>query len=69
MNVLNLMLNLVRQTLRSERGVVSMEWLILAAVVMAAIVAAFGPALQTALTNGVQAVAGILTTQISAGGS
>jgi hypothetical protein len=63
------MLTFVLHSLRNQRGVVSMEWLILGAVVMAAIVAAFAPAFNTALTAGVTAVSGILTTQIGAGGS
>jgi hypothetical protein len=63
------MLTFVLHSLRNQRGVVSMEWLILGAVVMAAIVAAFAPAFNAALTSGVTAVSGILTTQIGAGGS
>ena len=61
-----MMLNLIMSSvkgLRDQRGVVSVEWIILAIVVMVAIVAAFAPTLQTALTNGVNAVSSALTTQ------
>ena len=46
-----------------------MEWIILAIVIMVAIVAAFAPQFQTALTNGVNAVSTALTTQSGAAGS
>ena len=54
---------------RDERGVVSVEWIILAIVVMVAIVAAFAPAFQTALQTGVGQVTNVLSTQASAAGS
>lgn len=54
---------------RDERGVVSVEWIILAIVVMVAIVAAFGPAFRTALQTGVGQVSSVLSTQASAAGS
>jgi len=49
--------------LRNQRGVVSVEWIILAIVVMVAIVAAFSPTFQGALTTGINAVSTALTTQ------
>jgi Flp pilus assembly pilin Flp len=63
------MLNLMVQALRDRRGVVSMEWIILGAVVMAAIVLAFAPTFKTALTNAVTAIGNELTTQVNAAGS
>ena len=57
------------QSLRNQRGVVSMEWIILGAVVMAAIVTAFAPQFGTALTGAVGAIGTQLTTQINAAGS
>ena len=67
-----MMLNLIAGTvkhLRNQRGVVSVEWLILAIVIMVAIVAAFAPALRTALQTGVTAVSNALTAQSGAAGS
>jgi Flp pilus assembly pilin Flp len=61
-----MLLNLMLQRVRSERGVVSVEWIILAAVVMAAIVLAFAPAFQAALTTAVQAIATQLQTNVNA---
>jgi len=61
-----MLLNLMLQRVRGERGVVSVEWIILAAVVMAAIVLAFAPAFQTALTTAVQAIATQLQTNVNA---
>ena len=58
----------VRQS-RDERGVVSVEWIILAIVVMVAIVVAFAPNFQTALQTGVNAVSSALTSQSGAAGS
>ena len=58
--------NLLFQRVRNERGVVSVEWIILAIVIMVAIVAAFAPTFRTALTNGVTAVSNTLTTQSTA---
>jgi Flp pilus assembly pilin Flp len=69
LNVLNLIVATVSQHLRDRRGVVSVEWIILAIVIMVAIVAAFAPAFQSALTAGVQAVSTTLQTQASGGGS
>ena len=64
-----MLLNLLGQRVRNERGVVSVEWIILAIVIMVAIVAAFAPAFQTALKGGVQAVTDALTAQSAAAGS
>jgi Flp pilus assembly pilin Flp len=64
-----MLLNLMLQRVRGERGVVSVEWIILAAVIMAAIVLAFAPAFQAALTTAVQAVSNQLQTQVGAAGS
>ena len=55
--------------LRDRRGVVSVEWIILAIVIMAAIALGFSPTLQTALTAGFQAVNAVLTAQTGAAGS
>jgi Flp pilus assembly pilin Flp len=57
------------QSLRNQRGVVSVEWIILGAVVMAAIVLAFAPQFQGALTTAVQAIGTQLQTQVGAAGS
>ena len=65
--MLNLIAGTVSKTLRDRRGVVSVEWIILAIVIMVAIVAAFAPAFQAALTAGVQAVSTTLQTQAGAG--
>jgi Flp pilus assembly pilin Flp len=62
-------LNLWLQRVRSERGVVSVEWIILAAVVMAAILVAFAPTFKTALTDAVTAISGQLQTTVSSAGS
>jgi Flp pilus assembly pilin Flp len=64
-----MLLNLLGQRVRNERGVVSVEWIILAIVIMVAIVAAFAPTFQTALTNGVNAVSTALSSQATAAGS
>jgi Flp pilus assembly pilin Flp len=64
--MLNLVLDTVSKHLRNQRGVVSVEWIILAIVIMVAIVAAFAPTLQTALTTGVTAVSNALTAQSGA---
>jgi len=61
--MLNLIVGTVSKHLRDRRGVVSVEWIILAIVIMVAIVAAFAPAFQSALTAGVQAVSTTLSTQ------
>ena len=67
--MLNLIVGAVSKHLRDQRGVVSVEWIILAIVIMVAIVAAFAPALRTALTTGVTAVSNALTAQSGAAGS
>jgi Flp pilus assembly pilin Flp len=54
---------------RNQRGVVSVEWIILGIVIMVAIVAAFAPTFQNALTAGVTAVQNALTAQAGAAGS
>jgi Flp pilus assembly pilin Flp len=64
-----MLLNLMLQRIRSERGVVSVEWIILAAVVMAAIVLAFAPTFKTALTDAVTAISGQLQLNVTAAGS
>jgi len=69
LNMLSLIVATVSQHLRDRRGVVSVEWIILAIVIMVAIVLAFQPNFQTALTNGVQAVSNALQTQAGAAGS
>ena len=61
-----MLLNLWLQRVRSERGVVSVEWIILAAVVMAAIVIAFAPTFQTALTDAVNAISAQLKANVAA---
>ena len=67
--LLNLIVGTVSKHLRNQRGVVSVEWIILAIVVMVAIVAAFAPQLQLALTAGVTAVSNALTAQSGLAGS
>ena len=62
-------LGVLMRSLRNQRGVVSVEWIILGAVVMAAIVLAFAPQLQGALTTAVQAIGTQLSTQVGAAGS
>jgi len=69
LNMLNLIVATVSQHLRDRRGVVSVEWIILAIVIMVAIVLAFAPQFQTALTAGVQAVSSALSAQATAAGS
>lgn len=58
-----MLLNLMLQRVRDERGVVSVEWIILAVVVMVAIVAAFAPQFQAMLTAAVTSIGTTLTTQ------
>ena len=67
--VLSYMLDRLLAALRNERGVVSVEWIILAIVIMVAIVAAFAPTFKTALTDGVTAVSNALNAQATAAGS
>jgi Flp pilus assembly pilin Flp len=67
--MLNLIVGTLSKHLRDRRGVVSVEWIILAIVIMVAIVAAFAPAFQQALKTGVQAVSDALTAQSGAAGS
>jgi Flp pilus assembly pilin Flp len=64
-----ILLNLMLQRVRGERGVVSVEWIILGAVIMAAIVLAFAPQFKTMLTDAVTAIGGQLNTQVGAAGS
>ncbi len=64
-----MLLNLMLQRVRDERGVVSVEWIILGAVVMAAIVLAFAPTFQGALTTAVTAIGTQLQSQVNAAGS
>jgi Flp pilus assembly pilin Flp len=59
----------VIRRLKDERGVVSVEWIILSILIMVAITVAFVPYLRTALSNGVTAVSSALTNQANAGGS
>jgi Flp pilus assembly pilin Flp len=62
-----ILLNLMLQRIRNERGVVSVEWIILGAVIMAAIVLAFAPTFKTALTDAVTAISGQLQLNVAAG--
>jgi Flp pilus assembly pilin Flp len=64
-----MLLNLMLQRIRNERGVVSVEWIILGAVIMAAIVLAFAPTFQTALTTAVTAISGQLQANVATAGS
>ena len=64
-----MLLNLMLQKVRNERGVVSVEWIILGAVIMAAIVLAFAPTFQGALTAAVGAISTQLQAQVNAAGS
>ena len=64
-----MLLNLMLQRVRDERGVVSVEWIILGAVIMAAIVLAFAPTFNTALTQAVTDIGNQLSTQVNAAGS
>lgn len=64
-----MLLNLVLQRIRNERGVVSVEWIILGAVIMAAIVLAFAPTFNTQLTAAVTAIGAQLQAQVGAAGS
>ena len=64
-----MLLNLMLQKVRDERGVVSVEWIILGAVIMAAIVLAFAPTFQGALTTAVTAIGTQLQSQVNAAGS
>lgn len=66
LTLLNLMLQWVA---RDERGVVSVEWIILAVVVMVAIVAAFAPQFQAMLTAAVASIGTTLAAQATAAGS
>jgi Flp pilus assembly pilin Flp len=59
-----MLLSLTLQRIRNERGVVSVEWIILGAVIMAAIVAAFAPQFKTMLTTAVTAIGTALQAQL-----
>jgi len=67
--MLNLIVGTVAKHLRDRRGVVSVEWIILAIVIMVAIVVAFAPTFQAALIAGVTSVSTALTAQSGAAGS
>ena len=60
LTILNLIVGTVSKHLRNQRGVVSVEWLILAIVIMVAIVAAFAPQFGTALSTAVGQISTIL---------
>jgi Flp pilus assembly pilin Flp len=64
-----MLLNLMLQKVRNERGVVSVEWIILGAVIMAAIVLAFAPTFQGQLSAAVTAIGQQLQTQVGVAGS
>ncbi len=59
--MLNLIVGTVSKHLRNQRGVVSVEWLILAIVIMVAIVAAFAPSFGNALSAAVTQIGTILS--------
>jgi Flp pilus assembly pilin Flp len=63
-----MLFNLMLQRIRNERGVVSVEWIILGAVIMAAIVLAFAPTFQGQLTAAVAAIGAQLQAQVGAAG-
>jgi Flp pilus assembly pilin Flp len=63
-----MLLNLMLQRVRDERGVVSVEWIILGAVIMAAIVLAFAPTFNTQLTAAVNSIGAQLQAQVGAAG-
>jgi len=65
LTLLNVMLP-VLQRVRCQRGVVSVEWIILAVVIMVAIVAAFAPAFGGMLTAAVTSIGTVLTSQVTA---
>jgi Flp pilus assembly pilin Flp len=69
LNMLNFIVGTVAKHLRNQRGVVSVEWIILAIVIMVAIVAAFAPQFQAALQAGVQSVSTTLSSQAAGAGS
>ncbi len=69
MLMLRYLLDSVRAVAQDKRGVVSVEWIILGAVIMAAIVLAFAPAFQAALTTAVQTIGTQLQTQVNSAGS
>jgi Flp pilus assembly pilin Flp len=56
-------MTMLMQRFRDQRGVVSVEWIILAIIIMGAIVVAFGPTLQAAFIAGIQAVSSLLSAQ------
>jgi Flp pilus assembly pilin Flp len=64
-----MLLNLMLQKVRNERGVVSVEWIILGAVIMAAIVLAFAPTFQGQLSAAVTAIGAQLQNQVGLAGS
>ncbi len=69
MNMVGFLVQRIVEAARDRRGVVSVEWIILAIVIMVAIVTAFAPTFQAALTTGVTAVSTALTAQAGAAGS
>ena len=64
-----MLLNLMLQRIQNERGVVSVEWIILGAVIMAAIVLAFAPTFNAALTQAVTAISAQLQANVAAAGA
>jgi len=67
--MLNLIVGTVAKHLRDRRGVVSVEWIILAIVIMVAIVVAFAPTFQAALIAGVNSVSAALSAQATGAAS
>jgi Flp pilus assembly pilin Flp len=59
-----MLLNGVLHKVRDERGVVSMEWILLGAVIAGAVVAAFSPAFSTLLTDGMTAISTLVAAQL-----
>jgi Flp pilus assembly pilin Flp len=66
---MQMLLNYVVRKAQDERGVVSVEWILLGAVVMAAIVVAFAPSFRTMLTNAVTDIGAVLSGQLAQAGS
>ena len=56
-------------TTHDQRGIVTVEWIILAIIIMVAIIAAFAPQFQAGLSTGLQSISSAMAAQASAAGS
>ncbi len=58
------MLTLVRMVLRDERGIETLEWILIGALITAVGLAVYPGTLQTSLTDAVTAIGGAITSKL-----